>query len=105
MSPTLYERCGTIKLVIMTLLVATDPGDITRMVVAVVALSSNKPMCYQMIMIAMAENITSRKTVATQTTAATAGSVISSRRGATVETGYKILIAKVRSARHNIDVL
>jgi hypothetical protein len=37
----LCERGGTIEVAAVTLLVATGPGDITQMAVAVVALSSN----------------------------------------------------------------
>jgi hypothetical protein len=41
-SPTLCERGGTNREVaVVTLLVATDPIDITQMVVVVVAMSSN----------------------------------------------------------------
>jgi hypothetical protein len=40
-SPTLCERGGTIEVAAVTLLVATGPGDITRMGVTVVAMSSN----------------------------------------------------------------
>jgi hypothetical protein len=40
-SPTLCERGETIEVPAMTLLVATGLGDITQMVVTVVALSSN----------------------------------------------------------------
>jgi hypothetical protein len=40
-SPTLCERGGTIKVAVVTLLVAMGPGDSTQMAVAAMALSSN----------------------------------------------------------------
>jgi hypothetical protein len=44
LSPTLCERGGTIEVTAVTVLVAMGPSDITRMVAAVVALSSNELM-------------------------------------------------------------
>jgi hypothetical protein len=62
----------------VTLLVAMGPDDITRMVVAAVALSSNRLLtstvthrCYQMITIAIGEDMILRKTVATDATTVT----------------------------------
>jgi hypothetical protein len=77
-NPTLCERGGTIEITVVTLLVAMGPDDITRMVVVAVALSSNRLLtstvthrCYQMITIAIGEDMILRKTVATDATTAT----------------------------------
>jgi hypothetical protein len=82
---TLCERGETNREVaVVTLLVATNPGDITRMSDATMALSSNGLVmstvtrrCYQMVTIAMSEDMMSHKTIATEATAATGSSMTS----------------------------